>query len=151
MLTFRASKKVLSDPARILTHGNMILLYLSFPHAVCPLNIKNILKSTSGLTFNDTQSSLSSHELCFLMHIIITNTSSTFCTSHMMNVGYCLIPFSVCIMKLLPSISIVAVSVICFLAIYPSVYNTTYFLVSSQYENTKRILTSPEHRRLLFT
>lgn len=45
----------------------------------------------------------------------------------MMNVGYCIIPFSVCIMKLLPSISIVAVSVICFLAIYPSVYNTTHF------------------------
>lgn len=69
----------------------------------------------------------------------------------MMNVGYCIILFSVCIMKLLPSISIVVVSVICFLAIYPSVYNTTHFLVSSQYENTKRILASPEHHRLLFT
>lgn len=55
----------------------------------------------------------------------------------MMNVGYSFIPFSVCIVKLLPSIRVVAASVICFLAIYPSMYNMTHFLLLTWYENTK--------------
>lgn len=46
--------------------------YLSSPHAACALNIKNNLKSMSGLAFNDTWSSLSSYELCFVMPLWCT-------------------------------------------------------------------------------
>lgn len=55
----------------------------------------------------------------------------------MMNVGYCIIPFSVHIVKLLSSIIIVTVYVICFLTIYPSMYNMTHFHLQSQYEDMK--------------